>query len=58
MQHLKIWWSSPDVVILDQWLELRATRNRHVQSFRCEETLGIKQIEEIIVNQVSQELVS
>lgn len=42
----------PNIVVFNQWLEFRSTRNGHVQCFGREKTLRIEQIEEIIVDQI------
>lgn len=45
------------VVILDERLEFRAAGNRHVQRLRGEEAFRIKQVEEVIVDEVGQQLI-
>lgn len=45
------------VVILDERLEFWASRNRHIQCFRGEETFRIKQVKEVIVDEISQQLI-
>lgn len=45
------------VAVLDQWLELGSSRNSHVQCLGCEEALRIKQVEEVAVHQIGQQLI-
>lgn len=46
-------WNLPNVVILDKWLKLGSTGNRHIQRFCGEETLRVEQIKEVAVHQIS-----
>lgn len=49
--------SLPNVVVLDERLELRSAGNGHVERFRSEETLRVEQVEEIVVDQICEQLV-
>ena len=46
------------VLITDKRLKFRPTRNGNVQGFGCEKRLQVKQVEIIVVDQISQQLVS
>lgn len=44
--------------VLDQRLEFRSTRNGHVQGFGREEGLCVKQVKEVLIDQICQQLIS
>lgn len=46
------------VVIFNQGLKLRTAGNRHVESFGCEETLRVEQVEEVFVDKIGEQLIS
>ena len=43
--------------VSEQWLKLGTSRNGHVQGFGGEETLLVKQVKVVFVNEVTQKLV-
>lgn len=45
------------VVILDERLELRSARNRHVECFGREEAFRVEQVEEVVVDEVREKLI-
>lgn len=47
----------PDITVLDQRFEFRSSRNGHVQCLCCEEALRVEQVEEVLIHQVSQQLI-
>lgn len=49
--------NSPNIVVFNKRFELWPTRYGHVKCFCSEETLRIEKIEEIIVHQVSKQLI-
>ena len=50
---------SPDkLLVLNQWFKLRPSWDSYVEGFSCEERLEIKQIEIVVINQVSEQLVA
>lgn len=40
-----------------EWLKLGTTWNGHVEGFGCEEALLVEQVEVVLVNEVTEELV-
>ena len=50
--------SPNELLVLDEWFKLGPSRNSYVECLGCEERLEIKEIEIVVINQVSEKLVA